>query len=154
LQFLLNKRRRDYLGGAVMFALGAAAAIQGSTYQIGTLSRMGSGFFPVTLGVILALTGLAIAIVARFTVYEGEAARRPPEWRGWLCIGASIVGFSVFGVYGGLLPATFVIVFVSALADRRNTVKSSAALALAMVGVCVVIFWWGLQLQFPLFSWN
>ncbi|MEO9137324.1 MAG: tripartite tricarboxylate transporter TctB family protein [Casimicrobiaceae bacterium] len=151
---LSSKRTRDYVGGILMIALGLAAAFRGSAYHMGTLSRMGPGFFPVALGVILALAGLAIAISARFTQYEGELKPVPPEWRGWFCIGASIVAFVVLGKYGGLLLATFAIVFISALGDRQNTVASAAVLALACAVVCVVIFWWGLQIQFPLFQWG
>jgi len=154
MHFLSNKRMRDYAGGLLMMVIGIAAAVQGSTYHMGSLSHMGPGFFPVALGVILALTGFAIGVTARFTEYEGEEVVLPPEWRGWFCIGASIVAFVVLGVYGGLLPATFAVVFISALGDRQNTWKSATVLALAIVVVCVVVFWWALQLQFPLFNWG
>lgn len=154
MQVLRNKRKRDYASGALMIALGVAAIGQGSTYHMGTLSRMGPGFFPVALGAILTLVGLAIAVTARFTQYEGEEAPLPPEWRGWFCIGGSIIAFVVLGVYGGLLPATFAVVFISALGDRQNTVKGATILALAIVAVCFVVFWWALQMQFPLFGWR
>ena len=52
------------------------------------------------------------------------------------------------------MTATFAIVFISALGDRRNTVKSAFLLAAAMVVVCLIVFSWGLQLQFPLFRWG
>ena len=126
-----------------MIALGLAAAFRGSAYHMGTLSRMGPGFFPVALGVILALAGLAIAISARFTQYEGELKPVPPEWRGWFCIGASIVALVVLGKYGGLLLATFAIVFISWLGVRPNTIAIPAALALACPVLCVVTFCWG-----------
>jgi hypothetical protein len=154
MHFLSNKRMRDYAGGMLMIVIGVAAAIRGSGYRMGTLEHMGPGYFPTALGVILAVTGAAIAIAARFTVYEGEEVVLPPEWRGWLCIGASVAAFVVLGTYGGLLPATFAIVFISALGDRQNSLKNVAVLALAMVVVCVVVFWWALQLQFPLFNWR
>lgn len=154
MRVLASKRGRDYLGGIVMIALGLAAALRGSAYHMGTLSRMGPGFFPVALGVILALAGLAIAISARFTQYEGDVEVLPPEWRGWICICASIVAFVVLGKYGGLLPATFAIVFIGALGDRENTLLSAALLASACALVCVVVFWWALQIQFPLFQWG
>lgn len=137
-----------------MIAIGLAAALQGATYPMGTLSRMGPGFFPVALGVILALAGVAIAVTAQFTRYSRDSQVHPPEWRGWFCIGASIIAFVVLGKYGGLVLATFAIVFISALADRENTVVQAAALAVASVAVCVVLFWWALQLQFPLFRWG
>ena len=154
MRILTSKRGRDYLGGVLMIALGLGAAFQGSTYRIGTLSRMGPGFFPVALGVILALAGLAIAITAHFEQDSIDAKALPPEWRAWFCICAGIVAFVVLGKYGGLVPATFAIVFVSALGDRGNTPRAAALLALACIVVAVVVFRFGLQLQFPLFQWG
>ncbi len=135
-----------------MMVIGLGAAFQGSTYSIGTLSRMGPGYFPVALGVLLTLIGLSIAVTARFTHYEGEDEALPPEWRGWICICAAVIAFVVFGEYGGLVPATFAIVFISALGDRMNTVKGAAILAACVVVVAVVVFWWALQMQLPLFG--
>ena len=154
MRILTSRRGRDYLGGVLMIALGVAAAFQGATYRIGTLSRMGPGFFPVALGVILALAGLAIAVTARFERDVADAKSLPPEWRAWLCIGAGIVAFVVLGKYGGLIPATFAIVFVSALGDRDNTPLAAAILALGCAIVAVVVFRFALQLQFPLFQWG
>ena len=151
---LKSKRGRDYTAGMLMAAIGLAAAVQGSSYQLGKLERMGPGFFPTTLGVILTLVGVAIAVSARFTRYEGELEVLPPEWRGWLCIIGALVAFVVFGKYGGLLPATFAIVFISALGDRQNTFIGAVVLGLACAAVAIVVFWWALQMQFPLFQWG
>lgn len=149
----MNEKNRDYYAGALMFLLGAGAAIQGVHYQVGTLRQMGSGFFPVVLGSILALIGLTIALRGRNATLAEEKKPLKPEWRGWICIVLSIVAFVVIGQYGGLLPATFAIVFIAALGDRQNNVKSALTLALSMVVICVLIFWWALKVQFPLFQW-
>jgi hypothetical protein len=65
-----------------------------------------------------------------------------------------IAAFVVVGQYGGLLPATFAIVFISALGDRHNTFLSAATLALTMTAISVVVFWWLLKVQFPLLTWG
>ena len=145
---------KDYYGGALMILLGLGAVLEGVSYDIGTLRHMGSGFFPTAVGVLLVITGVLIAIegLGRKNVTARGEAR--PEWRGWLCILGGIVAFIVLGEYTGLLPATFAIVFISALGDRQNTVKVAALLALAMCVVAVVVFWWALQLQFPLLHWG
>jgi hypothetical protein len=151
---LTDKRMRDYLAGTLMTAIGLAATLQGATYRMGSPSHMGPGFFPVALGALLTLTGIVITVTARLTHYEGELKALPPEWRGWFCIGASIVAFVVLGRYGGLAPAAFAIVFVSALGDRTTSIVEAAMLALVCVGISVVVFWWGLHLQLPLFRWG
>ncbi|MFP3711527.1 tripartite tricarboxylate transporter TctB family protein, partial [Paraburkholderia sp. SIMBA_009] len=48
----------------------------------------------------------------------------------------------------------FAIVFISALGDRKNTVKQAFVLSLGMSVIAVVVFWWALQLQLPLFRWG
>jgi hypothetical protein len=150
----LNKYNRDYYGGGLMLLLGLGAVWEGTSYRIGTLVRMGPGFFPVALGVLLSLTGIFIMLGAAASVPDGKDENLRPEWRGWSCISLSIVAFVLFGHYGGLLPATFAVVFISAMGDRENTWKSAFLLALAMCAICTLVFWYGLKVQFPLFQWG
>lgn len=152
---LPGRLHRDYYGGVLMLLIGLGAAWTGHGYRIGELRNMGPGFFPVCVGVILALLGALIAMSAGAQQKsEANDAYPAPEWRGWLCIVASIAAFVVVGRFGGLLPATFAIVFIAALGDRQNTLQGAAILALAMCAICTVVFWWALKLQFPLFAWG
>ncbi len=89
--------RRDYYGGALMVLIGGVTALQSASYDIGTLTQMGPGLYPAALGVMLALTGLAIALNARFVEPEGGPKASPPEWRGWFCIVLSIIAFILAG---------------------------------------------------------
>lgn len=149
----LEKLNKDHAGGALMVLLGFGAMLQGAGYQVGTLRAMGPGFFPVALGALLALTGLVTFVGARRRASTDEKSL-PMEWRGWACIALGIVSFVVLGKHGGLLPASFATVFISALGDRDNTVKSALVLAAAISVICVIVFWWALQVQFPLFQWG
>jgi len=149
-----RKIHKDVLGGGLMIALGIGVVIQSRSYTFGTLSRMGPGYFPVALGVILALAGLAIVVKGWLAGAPEETKAVPLEWRAWMLIGLSIVAFVVLAEYLGLVPATFAVVFISALADRQNTWRHAALLGLAIVVVSVVVFWWALQIQLPLFRWG
>ncbi|CAM3608657.1 tripartite tricarboxylate transporter TctB family protein [Bordetella flabilis] len=157
----LKKYKKDYYGGALMVLIGLGAIYGGLNYQIGSLSHMGPGFFPASVGTLLAITGLLIAIGARSPDKEDEGSAIPsmhphgmPDMRGGICILLGILAFIIIGQYGGLLPATFAITFISALGDRTNTVKQALVLSVGMVFIAVVVFWWGLQLQLPLFQWG
>ena len=145
---------RDFLGGGLVLLLGVGAALQASQYELGSLRRMGPGYFPLALGVILAVTGALIMLASLRTAIVPVLARQRPEWRGWFCICASMVAFAVIGTFGGLLPATFACVFIAALGDRKNTLVASAILAAAMTLVCLIVFWWLLKVNLPLFGWN
>jgi Tripartite tricarboxylate transporter TctB family len=149
----IGHHRRDYYGGALIVLLGALVTYQASRYNIGTLSRMGPGLYPVMLGVALMITGASIAFTASADGENEKAAGRQPQWRGWLCITSGIVAFVIAGTYAGLLPATLLLVFISALGDRKNTLKSAIILSLIMAVVSVTVFWWALSLQLPLFTW-
>lgn len=157
---ILNTYRRDYYAGALMMLVGVGAVVQAMDYGVGSLSHMGAGFFPVSLGVILVCLGVLIAGTAKRPQMRSIASEgvphenNTPEWRGWFCILASIVAFIVLGKWGGLLPAAFAITFISALGDRGNTWLSALVLAAVITLSCVVIFWWLLQVQFPLFTWG
>lgn len=143
----------DIIGGALMFLIGTGAAYQGTSYQVGTLEIMGPGFFPVTLGVALALVGAAIAINGLRTRTSPGTMERP-EWRGWIAIIGGVLAFAIVGKHLGLAGGSFSVVLISALGDRQNTLKDALLLALAIVVVCILLFAVALKVEFPLFSWQ
>ena len=158
----MNKLTKDRLGGALLVATGAAAVLAGGGYGMGTLRQMGSGFYPVVLGALLALIGLVLLATAT-RAPDAHLATAPAEaahlagpvvqWRGWLCILGGALSFVVLGQHGGLVPASFVSVFVAALGDRNNSVRDAALLATLMTILGVVVFHDGLHLLLPLFQW-
>ena len=146
---------RDHLAGALVAVTGACAINAGWGYGLGTLSRMGPGFFPAAVGAILVAVGLGIAFTAGVaTQPAGPGLLRIVDWRGAGCILLGLAAFTVLGRYGGLMPATFAVVFISALGDRQNTLASACILALAMCAICAGVFWWGLRIQMPLFAFG
>lgn len=149
-------RKRDFYAGALMILLGSGAALTGPTYQLGTMMNMGPGFMPTALGVILIILGIIMASSAIATP-EGEDEDILPEnreWRGWACILAGPVAFIVFGSLGGLIPAAFGCVFVSAFGDREATLKSSFVLAVVISVFAVGVFHYLLQIPMPLLTWR
>ncbi|HEV8503542.1 MAG TPA: tripartite tricarboxylate transporter TctB family protein, partial [Casimicrobiaceae bacterium] len=149
-----RRLHKDFWGGSGIALFGVVYGVQGARYTIGSLSRMGPGYFPVALGVILALTGIAIAIIGYRKSVQVEGEHRPAQWRAWALISVSIVAFVLVAERFGLVPAAFAIVFISALADRDNDWKRSAVLGAAIVVVAIVVFWWALQIQLPLLQWR
>jgi len=157
----LNSRlalNKDYYGGALMVVIGLSAVYAGSSYQIGTLTDMGAGFFPVAVGALLALVGVLIAAMAKAPSAMPSAVSEPharlPDLRGSICIVVGTVAFIFFGKYGGLLPATFALVFISALGDRTNTLLRAAVMSIVMCAIALVVFSWGLKLQLAPFAWG
>jgi hypothetical protein len=73
-----------------------------------------------------------------------------PEWRGWACICGSLIAFILLVTYGGLLPATFAVVFISAMGDKTMTIRAAAITSLIMCVVAVVVFRGLLEVQIPI----
>ena len=58
------KSQKVFFSGLMFMAAGAAFAWGATTYPIGTAARMGPGYFPLVLGVLLALLGAVITFKA------------------------------------------------------------------------------------------
>jgi len=144
-----------------MILFGLVAAVNGPSYHVGTLTRMGPGFMPTVLGVVLVILGVLIAGTATVesAVGEEEASEQNllpehPQWLAWLCILAGPFLFIVFGSIGGMAPATFACVFVSALGDRDSNWKSALILAALVTVFGVGLFHYLLQIPMPVLEWK
>lgn len=148
--------KKDFLAGGLVTLIGLAAALQGWQYDFGTLIEIGPGFMPVTLGVLMMIVGLAIAFTgaASNDVETADPPAARPSWVGWSAILAGPLLFILLGRLGGLVPATFACVFVSALGDRNSTYKSSFALAAGVTVLGVVLFSIILRVPMPMLQWG
>src|SRR6202040_2082227 len=146
------KLKRDYYAGGLMLVIGVGAAVIGTGYKFGSLARMGPGFMPVVLGIVLAFLGLLIAGTALGSSEPDDKKFLPdhPQWFGWLGIISGPILFIVLGQFGGMIPAVFACVFVCALGDKTATYKSAAILAAAVSVFGVLLFHYLLSIPFPL----
>jgi hypothetical protein len=144
--------KRDYYAGGLMLLIGTGAAVTGAGYKFGSLARMGPGFMPVMLGIVLAFLGVLIAGTALGSTEPDGKKFLPdnPQWFGWLCILGGPILFIILGQYGGMIPAVFACVFVCALGDKTGTYKSSAILAAGVTVFGVLLFHYLLSIPFPL----
>jgi hypothetical protein len=147
--------KRDYYAGALIALIGAAAAYEGSKYGIGTLDEMGSGFFPLTIGLAMILTGASIAISGGKLEKQTPgpqlyAASSTVDLRGWIAIIGGTCLFIALAEYAGLLPAIFACVFVSALGSRSTHWKEALILAACVTAFGVALFALGLKVQIPI----
>jgi len=149
-------KKKDFYAGLAMTLLGAGVTLNSTTYKLGTLMHMGPGMFPFILGILLTFVGILIFASGLITPLE-EGERILPdsmEWRGWGCILAGPLMFILFGEFFGMVAATFMCVFVSALGDRTATLKGSALLAACVTVGGAFIFSYVLKVPFPLFRWG
>ena len=152
----LLSSKKDYYAGALMTLIGVGSVLEARHYNTGTLFHMGPGFFPIILGVIMTCLGLLIAAVAASSssAEDDQLVMPNPEWRAWACILAGPILFIFLGNWGGLIPATFACVFVSAMGDRESTWLNSLLLAVGVTAVGVALFSYLLQVSLPMWRWG
>lgn len=145
----MERSVKDIFAGLIFLGFGAAFGVAAAGYPLGTAFRMGPGYFPLVLAVILALVGLGI--IGQALAGKGEAGSfGAVPWKAVALVLGAIVffGASVRGL--GLAPALFVAAFAAALASAENTLLRAAAIGLALTVFCVAIFSYGLGVTAPL----
>ena len=146
----VREARKDLLAGALFVGFGLAFALTSATYDIGTPLRMGPGFYPLVIGVVLVVLGVAIAVKGFVAAEGGDIGIVP--WKALaLLLGAILFfGFTVRDL--GLVPALFVTVLLAGLAGRGARLVPSVVIAASLTALSVLIFVYVLQLRLPLFG--
>lgn len=141
---------RDLIGGGLIVLAGAGAMYHSLTaFNIGTLARMGPGYFPALVSGLFILCGIAIIIPALM-----RAGPMPViEFRPLLWISLSTLAFAMILVPFGLVPAIIVQTILAGISDCKLTWKGSLALAGIVAIGATLIFKVGLGLAIPAFSW-
>lgn len=145
-----HKDMQDVLGGLALAALGTFAAVYAQQYEFGDLNRMGAGFFPVTLGILLAVLGAMIAIPAFFR--SGPAIQ--VRWKSFALVMASVVTFALTLKVLGLIIATILTVVLASMADEDTNWKSRAMIAVGVALMTYLVFGLGLSMVLPIWPWS
>ena len=151
------KSQRDFFAGLMFSAVGVAFAWGATHYSIGSGARMGPGYFPLMLGILLAVLGLIIV----FTALVVETEDGEPVGRfAWKPLGFIIGSNLLFGVLlaglpsmgipeFGLIVAIYGLTFVAAMAGDEFKAKEVAILATILALGSYLAFVVLLKLQFP-----
>lgn len=138
----------DGQSGLFFTALGAFVVWQASTYSIGTVAKMGPGYFPLVLGILLTIVGLAVTLRSIRTSQEAAAKF---EWRSAGAITAAIVLSGLLLLTAGLVIAIPVLVIVSSFAAREHRWSNILWTSIALTAAAYLVFIVGLGLRIPLF---
>ena len=142
----MPRSAKNVLAGLTFIGFGLAFAAGATAYDIGDPVRMGPGFFPLVIGVLLAILGVVIAA----TPSADEEPITAPPWRaaGLILGGIVVFGLTVRGP--GLLPAIFLTALLTGLASRQTSPIGALLLAAALTVISVAIFVVALSLRLPL----
>ena len=135
--------------GAIFVATGLFFAIQSLGLEIGTAFRMGPGYFPLFLAVILIALGAIVIVQA--TRVEGEPIG-PIAWRGMMLILPAPIffGLTVRGL--GFLPSIFLTALIAAFASAKMKPLMALVVAAGVTLFSFAVFSYALGLPFQRFG--
>jgi hypothetical protein len=127
----------DFWCGLLFIAAGIAIAILAQEYRIGTAARMGPGYFPTLLGLLLALLGASLTVPA--FVVDGEPLQQF-HMRPLLFVLLSIAAFGIVLAYFGFAAAIVALVMVAGFADPDLRPLQTVGVAAFLVVFSILIF--------------
>ena len=143
------KNKQDFWSGVMFVTLGTAFALKATTYSMGTAARMGPGYFPFWLGILMAILGGVILLTSLLPKAE-KTEVASFSFRILAIIIGSVVVFGLCLKPLGLIISLFLLVIISSLASHEHSWKVSFANAIFLVILCWLSFVKGLGLIFPI----
>jgi len=151
------KSQKDFFSGLMFMGVGVAFAWGSSSYTIGSGARMGPGYFPLVLGVLLAFLGGLITFKALVVETQDGDKIGSFAWRPLffiivanLVFGAMIGGLPSIGLPPlGLVIGIYALTFISSFAGDEFSFKEVAVLATVLAVMSYLAFIVLLKLQFP-----
>jgi hypothetical protein len=129
--------------------IGLFFTIVATNYPMGTAAKMGPGYFPFYLGILMFLLGLVVSIKSLGAKAAIESIPKF-NWKVMAQITGAVVLYGLLLPRMGFLIAVVVLVLVSASASKEFTWKGSLINAAFLVTFTYSVFVVGLKLQFPL----
>lgn len=153
---MLIKSQKDFLSGLMFTVVGGGFALGARNYDIGEAARMGPGYFPFMLGIIMAILGVIITIQALGDTEKpgekvGKLAWKPMA----LIIGANLLFGALLGGIApiglppmGLMLSVVALVVVASMAGGEFRLVESLILAIVLAVGSYAIFIKMLSLPF------
>ena len=151
------KSQKDFFAGLMFMAVGIAFAWGAATYNVGEAARMGPGYFPLVLGILLGILGAFI--VFESLVVETEDGEKIGRWA-WRPLVFVIAANVIFGIMiggiariglppMGLIVGIYALTFIASMAGEEHNNKEVAVLATVLAIGSYLAFIVLLKLQFP-----
>lgn len=140
--------KHETIAGLVWVVLGLAAIFVARGYAFGTITRMGPGFVPVMLGILLVVFGLFAAWQGRTLPGVSLNLRLRPF--AYIIVG--IVVWVLLVDWAGFVPATVALILISAQSERGMKWTEAALLAAGISLVGYLIFIRGIGIPIAAFG--
>lgn len=135
---------KDFLSGLMFIGFGLIALYFGQKLALGTPVRMGPGYVPRMLSLILLALGALVCIIA---VVSGSEPVEKPKWKPITLVTIGIVCFGLLFERAGLIPALIVLVTIASLAGEEFKLAEVIGLIVALAVLCTLVFKVGLGMN-------
>ncbi len=139
---------KDFWAGLFFMSFGLAAFLLSRAYAMGDATRMGPGYFPRALGVLLLVFGAVLSVRAVRSAKEPFAAWR---LRPLLIVLLSLGIFCVALKWLGLVVSGIALIFIASMASTEFRWKAALVSGAVQSVFAVGLFVYGLKI--PLSVW-
>lgn len=143
------RNQKDIAAGVLYVLFGAAFSIGALQYKLGDPSRMGPGWFPFWVGVLLVVVGACTAL-GGLRLSASPERIKAFELRALAWVIGAVVLFGLLLQPLGMVAALAVLVVVASLASHEFTWTGALASAVVLILFSAAVFIWGINLQIPL----
>ena len=138
---------KELWSGLLFLAIGCVAMGMALQYPVGTMSRMGPGYFPLVLGAIIAVLGLIFVARARVRVATPLSASKPAAI---ICVLGSASIFAALLDTFGLAISAFLLIVAAYAGGWEFYWRRMIVLAVGLAVFVVILFAFLLRLQVPI----
>jgi hypothetical protein len=135
---------KDFLSGLMFIGFGLLALYFGQKLALGTAVRMGPGYVPRMLSLVLLGLGILICIVALAT--GGEPVEKP-KWKPITLVTVGVVCFGLLFERTGLLPALIVLILIASWANDEFKLIEVIGNMIVLAVLCTLVFKVGLGMN-------
>jgi hypothetical protein len=143
----LIRNPKNFLSGLLFMGFGVVALIISRSYVVGTASKMGAGYFPRALGVLLIGLGALLSVLSLRSTQEPKIVW---HWRPLAVILLSVCIFCWLMDYLGVIVTSVALVFVASTASPEFRWKEALISGVILALASTAIFVYGLAIPLPM----
>ena len=144
------KSQKDFWSGLMFVVIGVGFAWGATIYNFGSSARPGPGFFPMGLGLLMAILGAVVLFKALVVETEDGDPIGPWAFRPLLILMAAVGLFGYTLPLLGMAVALPILIVMSSLAGDEFHWKDAIISVIVLTAGSWFIFIYGLKLVIPL----
>jgi hypothetical protein len=148
---MLTHRPKDLYAGLAFVVFGGALFFAAQQYEVGSANRMGPGYLPALMGVVLVFLGAC----SLFTAWRNRTPDpiESTSLEPFVLVVASVVAFAVLIDWAGLFVALAALIFLACLRRVRSNPLEVLVIYLCLAAFCAGVFRYALEMPLPLVWW-